>query len=324
MVTRAVSALRSGAQSVVGDGLAKTKAAASKAFVMKFKDFSFSLKASIAEFFAMMLFVYFGCASATMFSASTAVGGVKAFEQATGAFGYQEPTAAKFLASMQLAGSWGIVVALTFGLGIVVVVYCVAHVSGGQVNPIVSSALFLTGRMGPVQLAGNITAQILGSILGAAFLKGTVPNHAVSSLGSNSISPTFSTGQALLGEIIMSSILVFTVLQTACEPRSIAKNMAPLAIGLSVFLAHCVLLPIDGCSINPARSLGPAILSGSWNKFWVFVVGPFVGCVVGVINHWILWFDWDPQLGYGKKKSHTNEVSNDNCGLSDAALRIGC
>lgn len=299
-----------------------TDSGARKALPRKFTDLSFSLKASVAEFFAMCLFVYFGCASAVFFSASSAVGN-KGWEFATSADTPADIKIADYLAYSQLASSWGITVALTFGLGIVVVVYCVAHVSGGQVNPVVSTMLFLTGRMGPVQCIANCIAQYLGAILGAGFLYGTVPDAANSTLGSNSVSPTFSNVEALIGEIVMTCLLVFTVLQTACESRCIAKNTAPLAIGLSVFLGHCVLLPIDGCSINPARSFGPAVVAGTFtSNFWVFNVGPWVGGLFGVLCHVLLWLDWDKNISMHGKKNKTNDVSNDNSGLNDDALRI--
>lgn len=76
--------------------------------------------------------------------------------------------------------------------------------SGGQINPVVSTCLFLTGRMGPVQTIANIVAQYVGSILGAALLYGTVPGASESSLGSNAVSPTFTEGQAMVGEIVMT------------------------------------------------------------------------------------------------------------------------
>lgn len=290
-----------------------------KRFHPKYTDLSFSLKAAIAEFFAMSLFVYFGCASAVFLGAESVVGGGRvATNQWTLDTTVNTLTNAAVgdtLKAMQLAGSWGITVALTFGLGISVVVYCTAHVSGGQVNPVVSTCLFLTGHLGLAQCIGNIIAQYVGAILGAAFLYGTVPNANASSLGSNSVSPFFTNQQALCGEILMTCLLVFTVLQTCCEPRCIAKNAAPLAIGLSVFCAHCVLLPVDGCSINPARSFGPAVLAGSFSNFWVFNAGPWLGGLVGIFCHLLLWLDWDEPIANLGKKVRSNGVSNDNSGL---------
>ena len=88
-------------------------------------------------------------------------------------------------------------------------------------------------------------------------------------------------GSALLGEIVMTAFLCFTVHMTACTRPNDVSPMAPLAIGFAVFLGHCVLIPVDGCSINPARSLGPAIISGTWKQFWIFVAGPFAGSAFG-------------------------------------------
>ena len=76
----------------------------------------------------------------------------------------------------------------------------------------------------------------------------------------------------------MTFTLMFTVLMTTSkESQDVVGNAAPLAIGLSVFAAHAVLIPLDGCSINPTRSLGPAVISGQWSGFWVFVLGPYAG-----------------------------------------------
>jgi MIP family channel proteins len=289
---------------------------------MKFKDLSFSLKAFVAELFAMSLFVYLGCATASFMSTSSAVGGASVYETAVTTLP-EDSKLSEYLAALQLAGSWGVTVALTFGLGIAVLVYCTAHVSGGQLNPVVTTCLFLTGNLGSVQAIANIVAQYLGAILGAAFLYGTTPNASNATLGSNSVSASFTNGQATMGEIVMTCLLVFTVLQTCCERRSVAKNMAPLAIGLSVVLGHFVMLPVDGCSINPARSFGPAALSGTWGNFWVFNVGPWVGGLFGVLCHLAMWLDWDTKINaMGKKLTHvSNTVSNDNNGLSDSALR---
>lgn len=119
----------------------------------------------------------------------------------------------------------------------------------------------------------------------------------------------------------MTTVLVFAVLMVATDAKAIAKNAAPLAIGFAVFLGHAVLIPIDGCSINPARSLGPAIVANSWNNFWVYIVGPFTGSVTAAIMHMILTV-WQFDTNLFGKKNPTNTESNDNNGLDDAALRI--
>lgn len=287
----------------------------------RFKDFSFSIKATIAEFMAMTLFVYLGCATAQFMGGATAVGGDSEWVLA-GTVLLPRNELTSTLAALQLAGSWGITTALAFGMGIAVLAYCTAHISGGQLNPVVSLALFVTGNLGVVQTVANILAQYAGAILGAAFLYGTTPNAAAASLGANSVSPHFTNAQAMCGEIVMTCLLIFTVLQTCCEKKSIAKNMAPLAIGLSVFLGHTALLPVDGCSINPARSFGPAALAGEFDNFWVFTLGPIIGGLFGVLCHLALALDWDTNTLGKQLSSVTNTISNDNSGVNDKALRF--
>jgi len=185
---------------------------------------------------------------------------------------------------IQVNSSWGITTALAFGLAITVLAYATSHLSGGQLNPAVSFGLLLAGELSAIQTGINIIAQIVGAILGAALLDATVPSAGDANLGSNVISNGVGFGNALCGEIVMTAVLVLVVLETAINKRNtIARSQAPLAIGFAVFCAHAVLLPIDGCSINPARSLGPAIVSGTWpGTFWVFIVGPFLGALAAV------------------------------------------
>jgi glycerol uptake facilitator-like aquaporin len=205
-----------------------------------------------------------------------------------------------------------------------------AHLSGGQLNPAVTAALAAVGSLPLAQAAANIIAQVAGAILAAALLAATIPKHARLTLGSNEIAPGIAWGNALCGEIIMTFVLVSVVLETAVNSKSQARAQAPLAIGfavggfarqaavapapppttspslawqppltwqlgaIQVFCAHAVLLPIDGCSINPARSLGPAIVSGTWPRtFWVFVVGPLLGSMCAVPLHLFFRSDYD-------------------------------
>ncbi len=135
----------------------------------------------------------------------------------------------------------------------------VAHLSGGHINPAVSFGLFLTGKLGVVQMIVNVIAQFIGALLGAGLLYGTVPGApGPLNLGANAVSPGYSNWQAFLGEVLMTCVLMFTILMVATDAKAIAKNVAPLAIGFAVFLGHAVLIPVDGCSINPARSFGVA------------------------------------------------------------------
>uniref|UniRef100_A0A7R9YUK4 Aquaporin n=1 Tax=Chlamydomonas euryale TaxID=1486919 RepID=A0A7R9YUK4_9CHLO len=189
-------------------------------------------------------------------------------------------------------GSWTVSTALAFGFAITVLAYATAGLSGGQMNPAVTFGLWLAGALSWMQAIGNSIAQVIGAIIGAAFLMATMPNGNESTLGSNSITSGVGIGNALCGEIVMTFVLVLVVLETAVSGKEMVQMLAPLAIGFAVFCAHTVLLPIDGCSINPARSLGPAIVSSTWpDYFWVFVIGPYIGAIVAVPIH--IFFRWE-------------------------------
>jgi aquaporin PIP len=108
-------------------------------------------------------------------------------------------------------------------------------------------------------------------------------NIAPFNVGLNVVRPTLPLGSAFLGEFMGTYILVFTVIMTAVHAKSIAQNLAPVAIGWAVLLAHLVLIPLTGCGINPARSLGPmliTIIAGSkagYEGWWIYYTAPFVG-----------------------------------------------
>jgi aquaporin PIP len=102
-------------------------------------------------------------------------------------------------------------------------------------------------------------------------------------IGLNTVQPSLPSASAFLGEFMGTFLLVFTVIMTAVHPKSIAQNLAPIAIGWSVLLAHLFLIPLTGCGINPARSLGPMLMTifaggkAGLRGWWVFYTAPFVG-----------------------------------------------
>eukprot|EP00890_Picochlorum_soloecismus_P003625 jgi/Picsp_1/4263/NSC_01772-R1_plasma membrane intrinsic protein len=253
---------------------------------------SFSIKALVAELMATAIFVYIGCGTATTFNSRSGINVPYTSESLdftdNGADDQLiKESFAELNQRIQVNSSWGITTALAFGLAITVLAYATSHLSGGQLNPAVSFGLLLAGELSAIQAVINIIAQIVGAILGAALLDASVPSAGDANLGSNVISNGVGVGNALCGEIVMTAVLVLVVLETAVNKRNtVARSQAPLAIGFAVFCAHAVLLPIDGCSINPARSLGPAIVSGTWpGTFWVFIVGPFLGSLAAVPFH---------------------------------------
>jgi len=180
-----------------------------------------------------------------------------------------------------------LIISLQFGTAIMVLAYATAHTSGGQINCCVTLALVLVGKLPPEQGGANFVAQMLGSILGAVLLLGaTAPGGDLTGgLGSNGLqTPDVTYLNAFITEALMTFLLVFVVLETAVNPKSIAGNNAPIAIGFAVFLAHVVNIPITGCSINPTRSFGPALVSGSWQDHWLWWAGPITGAVVAALT----------------------------------------
>jgi len=222
------------------------------------------LKAAAAEFLAMVLFVIIGCGVACGHGASD--------------------------------GETRLVVAFAFGMAIMVLAYSIGHHSGGHINCAVTLSLVLGGQCDWKQGLLNVAAQLLGSLVGAAFLAAIFDcdNDMTNSLGSNIIAPNFSLGQAFLGELLMTFLLCFTVYETAVNKDTSCGKNACIAIGFAVFLAHLVLLPIDGCSINPTRSFGPAIVTAirdcetkpgtlHMDHLWVTWAGPMVGAGIAAL-----------------------------------------
>jgi MIP family channel proteins len=246
----------------------------------------------------MMFFVFIGCGTAVGFSSirqSAFVADANDDTSNTTAILNKQFQALTDVITIN--SSFGVNTAFAFGMAIMVIAYSIGHISGCHLNPAVTLSLFLSGNCNIIQGLANVGAQVVGSILAASFLYGMVPNPSESSLGANSVSIGFSSGEALLGEVVMTGFLCFVV--HMCVAKE-SKNdriapMAPLTIGFAVFLGHCVLIPVDGCSINPARSLGPAIISGNWSGFWVFVVGPFIGSFFGIFFWLLVSLSWDQE-----------------------------
>jgi MIP family channel proteins len=211
-----------------------------------------------------------------------------------------------------------IAVALAFGIGIAVLVYMVAPISGGHINPAVTFGFVLLGDMTPVKGMLYTLAQCLGAVLGAAIVWGSTASDILMDLtdgnppfliGSNSVQPDLPLGSAFLAECMGTFLLVLTVMMTAVFHRSIAGNIAPIAIGWSVLLAHLVLVPLTGCGINPARSLGPmlvVIMAGGkvgYEGWWIYYTAPFVGSAAATLISVYLFGV------YGDKKEDPADIS---------------
>ena len=177
-------------------------------------------------------------------------------------------------------GSLG--VALAFGLVLLALAYAIGPTSGCHVNPAVTLGVLLRGGMTIVQAMSYWVAQFLGGIAGAALLKLMVSSFGkvtdqTGALGSNDWGKTISGPGAFLLEVIMTFLLVFVVLLVT--GRAAAPGFAGLAIGLVLTVIHLVGIPLDGTSVNPARSLGPALFNGGTplTHIWLFIVAPLIG-----------------------------------------------
>lgn len=166
-----------------------------------------------------------------------------------------------------------IMIALGFGFGLCVSIYFVLF-TGGNLNPNVSLTLLLVGAIDIVRFFVMVFAQIIGGIAAAAVVYSLYPGEI---LFCNGKARAISKSRGLFLEMFGTAVLVLTVLFTAIE-RTI--NIAPLIIGISVFMAHLILVPTTGASINIARSLGPQIVASKqgWPVyFWIYIVGPSLG-----------------------------------------------
>ncbi len=193
----------------------------------------------------MMFFVFIGCGTAVGFSSVRKSSFVSdAADDATNTTAILNKQFEALVAAISINSSFGVNTALAFGMAIMVLAYSIGHVSGCHLNPAVSLSLFLSGHLNLIQGVANVCAQIVGSILGASFLYGMVPNPQDSSLGANSISEGFTPGMALLGEVVMTGFLCYVVHMCCADPSNTTISpMGPLAIGFAVFLAHAVMIP---------------------------------------------------------------------------------
>jgi len=206
-----------------------------------------------AEFVGTMVLVLFGCGAAVL-----------------GGFDH--------------VGQLGI--ALAFGFAIVAMAYGIGPVSGCHVNPAVSLAAFVAGRMSLKDMGLYWVAQFLGAIAGAAII-GLIARTGFTSLGANGFDAGSPGGYglqaALIFEVVMTAIFVVVILGVSGDQKHGA--FAGLAIGITLAVIHIVGIQVTGVSVNPARSFGPAVLQGgeALTQVWVFFLAPAVGAVIGAL-----------------------------------------
>jgi MIP family channel proteins len=180
-------------------------------------------------------------------------------------------------------------VALAFGIAIMIMVAAVGHISGAHLNPAITFGLAITGNFPIKKVPGYWIAQCAGAIAGALFLRflfqgtfaqlGTTQPFEILQ-GNTSTFPTYS----LVLEGVLTFFLMFVVMAMLTDKRTISSTAA-LVIGATIALEVLFAGPISGGSMNPARSLGPALVSGTWTDLWIYIVGPLVGAAVGAIMY---------------------------------------
>ncbi len=183
-------------------------------------------------------------------------------------------------------------IGICFGLVLICLCYCIGNISGCHVNPAVSFAMWLSGKLSAKDFCGYVVAQLVGAAVGAGFLYWFVDMSPMfefggvtgdNNLATNVLQPGATSGMALLAEILLTFFFVMVILGSTDSKFGFGK-FSGLAIGIALGLVNIVGIPVDNCSVNPARSFGPALFSPhAWPDFWIMVVGPLVGALIAVL-----------------------------------------
>ena len=186
-------------------------------------------------------------------------------------------------------GFLGVVaIALAFGLSIVAGAYAIGHISGCHVNPAVSLAVLMSGKMSAKEFVGYIIAQVLGALAGSSVLAFVnTSSTTLEGYGANGFGDLSAVGLNMTGAIVVEVVLTFIFVMTILGVTSSKKtsHMAGIVIGLTLTLVHIIGVPLTGTSVNPARSLAPAIFAGgdALAQVWVFIVAPLIGAALAAI-----------------------------------------
>ena len=175
--------------------------------------------------------------------------------------------------------------AMAFGLSVVAMAYAIGGISGCHINPAITLGCFLSKRISGKDACFYMLFQVIGAFIGSALLWLLTSNSGLEGTGANDLQDGVSVVGGLLAEIIFTCVFVLVVLGTT-DTKKGAGNFAGLAIGLSLVLVHLVCIRYTGTSVNPARSIAPAVFQGgtALSNLWIFIVGPFVGaiCAAGI------------------------------------------
>ena len=199
-------------------------------------------------------------------------------------------------------------ISLAFGLTLVAMIYTIGPISGCHINPAVTLGMVLTKRMGIGEAVGYVISQVIGAIIGAGLLLIIAqggPDGYTGTLGSNGYglhSPGhYGLWACFLTEALFTMLLVITVL--GATSKKAPAGFAGLAIGLALTVTNLASIPITNASINPARSIGPAIFARGWalEQLWLFIVAPLAGAVLAAIVHMAIGAEPAPQSEAAQK-----------------------
>jgi aquaporin NIP len=179
-------------------------------------------------------------------------------------------------------GSLGVVgIALVFGLIVMAMIYATGHLSGAHLNPAVTLAFTLTRHQPRAEAAAYIGAQLLGALAAALLLAAVWPSQPAA-LGTTA--PTVGLGSAFAYEVVLTAFLMFVIMAVATDTRAVGAGAA-IAIGGTVGLDALFGGPVTGASMNPARSLGPALVSGELSDLWLYLLAPVLGAALGAFAY---------------------------------------
>lgn len=175
-----------------------------------------------------------------------------------------------------------LLIALTFGLTLTVIIYSLGSVSGAHVNPAVTIAASLAGKLKARHIIPYIVMQLLGAVIASFFIL-VIVGITPYGIGQN-ITGAFGIQSALLTETILTMLFVLVILKTA------NNNNAALAIGFFLAVAHLFAIPVSGSSLNPARSFGPAVVIGgqALNQLWIYIAAPIFGSILGAVIYMLI------------------------------------
>lgn len=217
----------------------------------------------------------------------------RAAAEAVGTFALVFAGCGAIVTDSQRDGALGVVgVGLVFFLVLLAAIAALGHVSGAHFNPGVSLSFFLTRHLPARDLLAYWCAQVGAATLAALALLVVWPGHPAD-LGATV--PTIAAGRALLLEVLLTALLMLVIMSVATDTRAVGAPAA-IAIGAAVGLAAIAFGPLTGASLNTARSLGPALVSGQWHDFWIYVVGPIAGALLGALTYQVIRGRAGPEL----------------------------